>query len=232
MPRPDGGPPSVTVPSVNVYAWVLLAAAVVAAVADWGAVATRRSGVEQLAKPTAVVLLLAFAWLLHADQVLAGRWLLGALALCLLGDVLLLARSDRAFGWGLGAFLLAHLAFLAVVVTMPHRDPVWLGVALTLAVVGVAVWRVLWPLARRAVGEGAPPTAYALVLGAFVALAWWSGNLLVAVGASLVLLGDAVLAGDRFWRPWSGSGVAVMVSYHLALAALVLGVLRPDLGPW
>ncbi len=211
------------------YAWVLLAAAAAAAVVDWVAVATRRRTVEQVAKPAYVVLLGAFAWLLHADQSVPGMCLLVALALCLLGDVLLLSTSDRAFGLGLLAFLFAHLSFIGAVMTMTRRDPVWVGVAAVVVVVAVVVAFVLWPLAKRDMAEGIPPTIYAFVLGTFVAVAWWSGYVLVGVGASLFLVSDAVLAAGRFWREIPGHAVVVMVTYHLALACLVLGILRPDL---
>ena len=53
------------------YAWVLLAALAAVALADWFAVATGRRGVEQVAKPAYVVLLGAFAWLLHAERAAA-----------------------------------------------------------------------------------------------------------------------------------------------------------------
>jgi uncharacterized membrane protein YhhN len=77
--------------------------------------------------------------------------------------------------------------------------------------------------------EGLPPTIYAFVLGTFVAVAWWSGQLLVGIGASLFLVSDGLLALGRFWREFRWLSVAVMVTYHLALLFLVLGVLRPDL---
>lgn len=211
------------------YAWVLLAAAAVAAVADWFAVATRRRALEQVAKPAYVVLLGAFAWLLHAEQSMSGMWLLIALALCLLGDVLLLTDSDQAFGFGLVTFLLAHIAFIGAVLAMEQRPPIWPGVAATVVVVFPLVAFVLWPLTRREMAEGLPPTLYALVLGTFVAVAWWSGHVLVGVGASLFLVSDGVLAARRFWRDVRGSGVVVMVTYHAALLLLVLGILRPDL---
>lgn len=212
------------------YAWVLLAAAAVAAVADWVAVGTRRRRAEQLAKPAYVLLLGAFAWLLHADETPSGWWLLVALALCVLGDVLLLSGSDQAFGMGLVTFLLAHVAFIGAVLSTSRRPPVWLGVAITVVVVGLVVALVLWPLARRDLVEGVPPTVYALVLGVFVVLAWWSGHVLVGLGASLFLVSDAVLAAGRFWRELPGHRVVVMVTYHVALLLLVLGILRPDLG--
>ena len=211
------------------YAWVLLAAAAVAAVADWFAVATRRRALEQVAKPAYVVLLGAFTWLLHAEQSMSGMWLLIALALCLLGDLLLLTDSDQAFGFGLVTFLLAHVAFIGAVLAMERRAPIWAGVAATVVVVLLLVAFVVWPLARRDMAEGLPPTLYALVLGTFVAVAWWSGHVLVGVGASLFLVSDGVLAARRFWRDLPGSGVVVMVTYHTALPLLVLGILRPDL---
>jgi uncharacterized membrane protein YhhN len=214
---------------VNVYAWVLLAAAAAAAVTDWFAVATLRRAVEQVAKPAYVILLGAFAWLLHAEQAVSGIFLLAALGFCLVGDVLLLSDSDRAFGLGLVAFLLAHLAFLSAIVCMPRADPIWPGVAVTLVVVLLLVALVFWPLARRDMGEGLPPTIYALVLGAFVTVAWWSGHILVGIGASLFLVSDGLLAVQRFWREVFGGGVVVMVTYHAALLLVVLGVLRPDL---
>jgi uncharacterized membrane protein YhhN len=213
---------------VNIYAWVLLTAAAVAAVVDWAAVTTRRPAVERLAKPAVVLLLGAFAWLLHADASTPGRWLLLALVLCLVGDLLLLSSRDRAFGAGLAAFLLAHLAFVAVVVSLPRRDPVWVAVAVTVVVVALVLWRLLWPLARADLAEGGPPTVYALVLGAFVALAWWSGHRVLAVGATVFLVSDALLAAQRFRRPLPAGRLAVMVTYHVALAAVVVGVLRPD----
>lgn len=214
---------------MNTYAWVLVAAMAVAAVASWVAVARRRRATEQLAKPAFLVLLIAFAWLLHADEVLAGRWLLAALAFSLVGDVLLLGRSDRAFGFGLLAFLLAHVAFIGALATMPHLAPIWAGTAAVALVVILLSWLLLRPLARRDLREATGPVAYAVVIGLLGALAWWSGNLLVAVGASLFMVSDAVLAAGRFWREVPGGGVLVIVTFHVAQLLITLGVLRPDL---
>ena len=216
-------------PVVNSYGWVLLAAVAAAAAGDWYAVARRRRDLETVLKPAVMVLLVAFAWLIHADGVTWGRWLLAGLVLCLVGDVVLLRESDRAFGLGLAAFLLGHVAYVGAVLTMPRGDPLWVGVvAVVLAVAGV-VGAGLLPLALRDPGEGAAPVAYALVIGTFAALAWWSGHPLLGLGASLFAVSDGLLAAARFWRPLPGGRVAVMVTYHLAQVLIVLGVLRPDL---
>jgi uncharacterized membrane protein YhhN len=126
-------------------------------------------------------------------------------------------------------FLLAHVAFIGAVLAMERRAPIWAGVTATVVVVLLLVALVFWPMARRDMAEGLPPTMYALVLGTFVAVAWWSGHVLVGVGASLFLVSDGVLAARRFWRDFRWSGVVVMVTYHAALLLLVLGILRPDL---
>lgn len=211
---------------MNIFGWVLLAATVVAAVADWAAVARGNRAVEQLAKPAVLVLLLALAWLLHADEVPQGRWLLLGLVVSLLGDVLLLSDSDLRFGLGLLGFLLAYLAAL---VRMPHGSPQWFGVAAVVVALVLALWLVLVPLLRRDLVAGAPPTAYAMVLGVFAAGAWYTGHLLVGIGASLFLVSDALVGWTRFVRHLRHGQVLVMVTYHLAQLLIVIGVLRPDL---
>ena len=217
---------------MNIFGWVLLAATAVAAGADWAAVARGNRAVEQLAKPAVLVLLLALAWLLHADEVPQGRWLLLGLVVSLLGDVLLLSDSDLRFGLGLLGFLLAHLAYLAyltALVRMPHGSPQWLGVAAVVVALVLALWLVLVPLLRRDLVAGAPPTAYAMVLGVFAAGAWYTGHLLVGIGASLFLVSDALVGWTRFVRHLRHGQVLVMVTYHLAQLLIVIGVLRPDL---
>jgi uncharacterized membrane protein YhhN len=214
---------------VNTYAWVLLVALAVAAAADWVAVAQRWRPVEEVVRPAYVLLLLALSYVMHADETLYGRWLLAGLGFALAGDILQLVRSDQAFGFGLLAYLSAYLCFTAVLLTMALHQPVWPGVAAAMVALICVVTFVLWPLARADVREGAPPTVYAFVLGVFVALSWWAGNLLAAVGASLFVVSDAVLAAGRFWREFRGGIVLAMGTHQLALLLLVLGGLRPDL---
>jgi uncharacterized membrane protein YhhN len=214
---------------VNIFGWVLLAALGVAAVADWVSVVRGSRSAEQLAKPAFTILLAALAWLLHAEQVPQGQWLLVGLALSLIGDVLLLSDSDLRSGLGLLSFLLAHVAYLVALVRMPHSSPQWWGVAAVAVALVLAMAVVLVPLLRRDVVAGGPPTAYALVLALFAGSAWYTGHLLVGIGASLFLLSDALIAWTRFVRDLPEGRVAVMVTYHLAQALIVLGVLRPDL---
>ncbi len=120
--------------------------------------------------------------------------------------------SDRAFTLGLVAFLVGHAAYLMALVRMPHRGPLWAGVAAVgvVVVLVLALWLV--PLARREPLVGGPPTAYALVIGVMAGYAWATGQPLVAVGASLFCVSDAVLGLTRYVREVRGSTVVVIVT--------------------
>ena len=79
--------------------------------------------------------------------------------------------------------------------------------------------------AARAAGLAGAVTAYMLVIGAMVVTAWGTARGLVALGASVFMVSDAVLAHARFVRPWAPSRIVVMTTYHLGQALIVLGLL-------
>ena len=133
---------------MNLYVWVLAIALAVAALANWRAVARGQREIETLAKPAFMVLLIALAWLMHADAVSYGQFLLAGLVLSLIGDVLLLGDSDVHFLGGLVAFLLGHLAYIAAFRRVPGDGPIWIGVLLVVLAVGVVLWLRLVPRLR------------------------------------------------------------------------------------
>jgi uncharacterized membrane protein YhhN len=210
---------------VTTAAAVLLTAAVVAAALDWVAVATHRKGLEYLCKPAATVAFLATAVALDPASTAERAWFVAALAGCLVGDVLLMLPRDAFLG-GLGAFVIAHLCFIAGFATVG-------GCAVRL-VIGVAVVVVLAvPLATRfvramrAAGQAAlapPVIGYVTVIGAMVAAAIAVGNGWGIAGAVLFLVSDALIGETRFVAPRAWGPVVVMVTYHLALAGLVLSL--------
>jgi uncharacterized membrane protein YhhN len=114
---------------------------------------------------------------------------------------------------------------------------VWLAGALqiVLAAVGLAlvaglaavVGRRVVPAATREGGAalGAAVTAYMVVIAVMVVAAWATGHPLVALGATVFMLSDAVLAMDRFVSQRRFGSLAVMVTYHLGQVLLVVGVL-------
>ncbi|MFY0406791.1 lysoplasmalogenase family protein [Solicola sp. PLA-1-18] len=201
---------------------LLVLAAAVAAV-DWWAVATSRLRAELVAKPAALVALVGVALAVEPVDGGGRTWLVVALVLCLLGDVLLVLPRD-AFVPGLAAFLLGHLAY--VVAFWPLASS-WVGAGAALV---VAVSLMLSVLPRAVAGarrEGGAPLAvavvvYALVIAAMATAAGASGSAWGWTGAALFVVSDAVLAWNRFVRPLPHGHLAVMVTYHLAQASLVL----------
>jgi uncharacterized membrane protein YhhN len=109
---------------------------------------------------------------------------------------------------------------------MPRADLALVGLALVVALAAVVGRRVV-PAAWREGGPalGGAVTAYMGVIGVMVVGAWATGHLLLALGASVFMVSDAVLAMDRFVHERRFGALAVMVTYHLAQVLLVVGVL-------
>jgi uncharacterized membrane protein YhhN len=152
-------------------------------------------------------------------------WFVVALVLCLLGDVLLMLPQDL-FVFGLGAFLLGHVAY---VVGM-HVEGVSAGRFLVGIVVVMAALAVLGTVILRAVRAGPDPAlagpvvAYMFVISAMVASAIGVGRWIGIAGATSFYVSDALIAWDRFKQPIPHGRVAIMVTYHLAQVGLVLSL--------
>ena len=206
-------------------ACALLVAFGALAVADWVATATDRTRVRYLTKPAALVALLGVALAIDPAEGPARAWFVVALACSLAGDVFLMLPSDR-FVEGLGAFLLAHLAYIVgLLVAGVSPGLLVLGLAVV-AVAVVAIGRPLLAGVRRGSPELAVPvTAYVGVISAMVVCAIGTGDGVAIAGAALFYCSDALIGYGRFVRSLPGSPVAIMVTYHVGQALLVLSLL-------
>lgn len=156
-------------------------------------------------------------------------WLLGALLFSLTGDVCLML--DDLFIPGLVSFLLAHLCYIALF----KQGASWFykpAALITTLLLGAAMYALLWlgglPAALRL-----PVLAYVVIIALMAAQAWGRraqhkqpGSLLVAVGASVFMLSDSVLAINRFVEPLPWAAVGVLASYYIAQALIVQGSLK------
>lgn len=159
----------------------------------------------------------------------ADGLLMGALALSLAGDAFLMFPGY--FIPGLVAFLLAHLAYIAL---FRHGLP-WFPSRRALAAtvgIGVAMYAFLWQGGLPA-GLRAPVAAYVLVIALMAAQAIGRATLLrdgasfaVALGAGFFMLSDTLLAINRFVSPLPMSQVWVLGTYYAAQVLIVVGVLR------
>jgi uncharacterized membrane protein YhhN len=204
-----------------------LALAGVFAVGDWVARARRQRVLEYVCKPATTAGLLALAAVLDPAAGLGTRraWFVAALAFSAVGDVALMVPGDR-FVAGLLAFLLAHLCYV-VGFFLPGPRP-W-----ALAAAGAVVVVLVLPVAGRILHAldthqrlRTPVAVYMAVITVMTATALASGSPWAGAGAVLFAASDGMIAWDRFVRPFRAAPVAVMVSYHLAQAGLVLSLLH------
>ncbi len=206
-------------------AWIALAVAAVAAVADWVAVWRRPSPRENLLKPLVLVALIVVALAVHPEDGAQRAWFVVALVLSLAGDVFLLPDIDR-FVPGLASFLLAHVAYVVGFLVAGRGD---LPLALMFVVlVGMACMSIYMVRVVAAAEPGlvGPVAVYSAVITTMVGAAFWHGDATGTAGAVFFAMSDTTLASDRFVRSVRWMPLYVMVTYHLAQAMLVLSLLR------
>jgi uncharacterized membrane protein YhhN len=180
-----------------------------------------------LFKPGTMLIVLALA-VQAPDDTGYRNLVLAGLLFSLAGDVFLMLPSDR-FLAGLASFLVGHLFYVAAFATDGGAEGPLLAL-LPFGVVGAAIY--VWLLPGLA-GMRAPVAVYvvAIALMAGLATARWlgaggDGPLLACAGACLFMLSDAVLAANRFRRPFAAAQAVVLGTYFAGqtLIALSTGV--------
>lgn len=175
------------------------------------------SALGLLSKGIPVIALLL--WLRQAPPDTYRHWISAGLLCSLAGDLLLQWPNDL-FVFGLGAFLLAHLAYLRAYLS-DCRQPAWLALILA-ALTGAGVFTLL---TRADLGALLLPVAcYALAISAMLwrALARLGearltsrSARLAALGAALFVLSDSLIGINRFVAPFAAVPLAIMLSYWL-----------------
>jgi uncharacterized membrane protein YhhN len=180
-----------------------------------------------VAKPVASTGFIGAALAAGALDSSYGKWVLGALALCWLGDVFLVPRgASKVFRAGLVSFLLGHLAY-GVAFLVRGVDVGGAAVtAIILALLGVFAARWLRP--HLPGGMRIPVDIYLVVISLMVILA---AGTVAAVGDARILLGafafyvsDLAVARERFVSSsfWNGAwGRPLYYAAQLMLASTV-----------
>jgi len=158
---------------------------------------------------------------------------------CFLGDVFLLEESDSSyFSFGLASFLIAHIFFIIFFYRLkPFTDKYRLYIfscgLLILTYVLFLLFFVWSNVSRQSLEI--PIAAYAAVLGFMTLTAahtlnnksikHLASNFFIP-GAVFFLLSDSLLAINKFSMPFDFSGIAVMVTYGIAIFLLATGAIR------
>jgi len=146
------------------------------------------------------------------------------LASSLAGDVLLMLPGR--FLYGLVAFLIAHLLYIAAFTTEAGGAPLWTLVPF-LAFGGIML-RWLWP------GLGRMRLPALIYVAVILIMAWQAANrwvttdqdgaLLAFVGAYLFVTSDGLLAVERFRGAWRSAPFWVLSTYFAAQWLIALSV--------
>ena len=197
------------------------------AAGDWVARIRGNLRLEYLCKPATLAALIATAVALTPAPDAGARrtWFVVALVCSLAGDVLLMLPSDL-FVAGLAAFLVGHLCYVAGFWT--HGPGGWaflVAAAVVMVVVAPVAYRILGALQGRS-GLGVPVALYIVVISVMLATALATRNAFAGLGAALFVSSDAMIAWNRFVRPFRVADLGIMVTYHLGQAGLVLSLLH------
>lgn len=179
-----------------------------------------------LSKPLPVLCLLI--WLHGAAAGAYRNWIAIGLVFSLLGDMLLEWPADL-FVFGLGAFLLAHLAYLVAYLGESRRLAP--GALLLAVLVAGSMFALL-----ASAGLGAlllPVALYSLAIGCMLwrALARLSDSSitrqsawLAGFGALLFVLSDSLIGINRFVAPFEGARYAIILTYWLGQLGIAASV--------
>ena len=187
-----------------------------------------------VAKPLATLAVLAMAATApHPLSARYQRFITIGLVLSLAGDILLMLPADL-FAAGLGAFLLAHLCYLAGFLGQSRflaRPVTLVGYALVAGALLTGIYDGV-PIALRA-----PVIAYVVVitLMATQAAVWMLGApstsaKRAAIGAAWFLVSDATLAIDRFRMDVPYRDLVVLGTYYVAQWCIARSVERDESG--
>lgn len=157
-----------------------------------------------------------------------------ALGLSALGDLALSRNGERAFLAGIGAFALAHLAYLAVFLSLEGDAALTVGwqvlAAAAVASLSSAMAWLLWP---RTGPLRWPVLGYVVIIaimGINAALVPSPFARLVIFGAFLFILSDSLIATERFLIRGGHAprwlSPAIWVTYWFAQAFFCVGIVQ------
>ena len=206
-----------------------------ALVCDLACIQLQLQSVRLVTKPLIVLFLLGY--FIDSVQLVPTSqkwWVVGALGLSWLGDVLLLFEERNAlfFILGLSSFLLAHICYIVFFNQIRKAERMKGHVMLFLFV--LLYYAALMQLLSPELGDMKVPV---WIYGAVICLMLWialhlnkvshnNSGRFIMVGALLFVLSDSALAINKFYQPFAGAGIVIMLTYGLAQWFIVEGSVR------
>jgi uncharacterized membrane protein YhhN len=171
--------------------------------------------------------LILVALTLEPDVDAMRAWFVVALVLSLIGDIFLMLPQDL-FLPGLVSFLLGHLAYIAGFLASGLESGA--GLAILGALLAIPAVRYAGFLLKHMTGPlrpmRVPLVFYTTAIATMLMCAVWSGSAVAAAGALLFVTSDGLIGYSRFVRAPTWAPVAIIVTYHLGQAGLVLSLVH------
>ncbi len=199
------------------------------------AILLRQPSLEYIFKPLIVPALAGF-FITQVKNTTSSlkKWVLFALFFSWAGDVLLMfqQKNELYFLLGLSAFLLAHVFYIIFFHHVKVREKVksnpWLLLIVVLYYAALIVW-----LSPYLGDKKIPVRIYGIVISFMFMLAMHmlyikertAGRWMMA-GALLFVVSDSVLAINKFYSPFTGADILIMVTYGLAQFFIAAGAIR------
>jgi len=142
-----------------------------------------------------------------------------------LGDILLELNRSEYFVFGLAAFLMAHLFYIAVFIRKPVVKKPGSIIALVIIAYGMILGAVLIPnLGSMMI----PVVAYLIVILAMgiSASLGAENHIFIIIGALLFILSDSIIAVNKFLTPVPFSSLWIMTIYYSAQFFIMHGFLN------
>lgn len=177
-----------------------------------------------LLKPLTTIFILLLPLFFPKKSLLQYRRdLITGFLFCLIGDVLLLKAS--LFVWGLVSFFTGHLFFIRAF----RQLLIWhwsFKIGLPLLVFAVLILFLIYPQ----LGTLLIPVVF--YMGVLVVMSWQGIHLSlqteisqfkrIGIGSILFLISDTLIALDKFYESFSGSGILILATYWLAIGFFAL----------
>ncbi len=178
-----------------------------------------------ITKPMLMLSLSVFYYLNIKPNLKSKDWfVIAALLFSMMGDIFLMLKPYNLFVFGLGSFLSAHLCYIFVF-NKPSKLN-WISRIILFIFVILFV-----SLLKKYVPEGlfVPVLLYAVVIGLMGMKAFErdveKGNFqLVALGATLFIISDSLIAVNKFIEPIPYNTIWIMGTYVVAQYLIVIGV--------
>ena len=180
-----------------------------------------------LVKAMPIYSLAALAFLNIAG--LRGKLIGMGLVFSSVGDIVLELGSDSLFTLGLGAFLLAHLFYIAAFMKdIQFKGPRGMVAAAVIVYACLIAYVMIPTLGNMLL----PVVVYLLVIAVMGVLAALSGinHWFVVAGACLFIASDSIIAVNRFVASVPSSSLLIMSTYYSAQLLITAGASRNRFG--